>query len=135
MYNHDVKVEGGYFAEAQTVPQNTSAAGNGGSQEVSGTHGGIEIKAVVTTELALADTKVFSIKIQESSDDGDSDAFADKHTLYSVTASGATTVAVDTVLGLWVVPTDAERYLKAVLTSDDAAMTGAVSVYPRYLPR
>ena len=132
MYNHDIKDDAGYYAEAQAVPQNTSADGNGGSKQLSGTQGGIEIKAVVTTELALADTKVFSIAIHDSADNS---SFAAIQTLYTKTASGATTVAAGTVLGRFVLPSSARRYTKVVLTSTDAAMTGAVSVYGTYLPR
>jgi len=135
MYNFDIKDDAGYYCEAQAVPQNTSTAGAGGVKQLSGTHGGIEIVAVVTTALALADTKVFSIALQTSSDNAVADAFATKETLYTVTASGATAVAAGTVLARYVLPTDTERYTKIVLTSDDAAMTGAVSVYGRYLPR
>lgn len=136
MYDHDLKVYGGYLAKAQTVPQNDSADGNGGGQQISGTQGGIEVIAKVgATALGLADTKVFTIALQQSSDNGVADAYAALHTLYTVTASGATVVAAGTELGRFIIPTNAERYIKAVLTSDDAAMTGTVDIYPVYLPR
>jgi len=135
MYNHELKAGDCYYADTQTVPQNDSADGNGGAIKLSGTNAGIEIVAVVTTALALADTKVFSIVLQESSDNGVDDAFAAKETLYTVTASGATAVALNTELARFIIPTDTEMYTKVVITSDDAAMTGAVSVYGRYVAR
>jgi hypothetical protein len=135
MYNHELKAGDCYYAEAQTVPQNDSADGNGGALELSGTNAGIEIVAVVTTALAIADTKVFSIVLHESSDNAVADDYAAIQTLYTVTADGATAVVAGTELGRFLLPTDTEKYTKVVLTSDDATMTGAVSVYARYVGR
>lgn len=132
MYNHTLKVYGQYLAEAQALPQNASADGNGPVLDLDGTMGGIEIVAVVTAEISLADTKSLDIKLQDSED---GETFADLETLYSVTADGATTIDADTVLERYVLPSDAKAYIKAVLTTDDAAAAGSVSVYPTYLAR
>jgi len=136
MYNHTVKDYDGYLAKDQTVPQNDTADGNGGGLKLSGTMGGIEVVAVVgSVKLDLADTKVMTIKLQQSSDDGDADAYTDLHTLYTVTAAGATSVAIGTELGRFVIPSNAETYIKATITNDDIAATGKVEIYPHYLPR
>ena len=133
MYDHELKVYGQYLAEAQALPQNTSADGNGAELDLFGVQGGVEIVAKVNEELALADTKTASIKLQHKDVDG---AYEDLATIYSVTADGATTVDADTVLGRFVVPSSTKRGgLKAVLTTDDAAADGSVDIYPRMLAR
>jgi hypothetical protein len=132
MYKHTLKVYGQYLAEDQALPQNTSADGNGAVLNLAGTMGGVEVVAAVASAVTLADAKTLSIKLQDSADN---ETFADLATIYTVTADGATSIVAGTVLGRFVLPTDCEDYVKAVLTTDDAAAAGAVSVYPTYLPR
>lgn len=128
-----VKADNDYLAKDQTVPQNTSANGDGGSFEISATLGSIEVVAEVgSVALGLANTKVLTVKLQDSADNS---SFADLATLYTVTASGALTVPVNTELGRFIIPTTARRYVKAVITTDDAAATGKVNIFLNYLAR
>lgn len=124
-----------FLAKAQTLPQNTSADGNGGSFELSDTQASIEVFAVVNSVITLANTKVLTVKLQQSSDNGVADDFADLETLYTITSDGGDEIAAGTLLGRFVIPLTAERYIKAVLVSDDAALTGKVDVFAVYLPR
>lgn len=125
-----------FLAKAQTLPQNTSADGNGGSFQLSDTIASVEIVAVANTAIALADTENLTIKLQQSTDNGVADAFADLSTIFTLTAAGGNgAIAAGTELGRAIVPLDAERYIKAVLVSDDAALTGKVDVFAVYLPR
>jgi hypothetical protein len=138
MYNHDIKDDAGYYCEAQAIPQATTGedvAGNGGVMQLSQTMGGIELKGIVTTAITLSDAKKIEVKLWESSDNADSDAYAVKETLYTKTADGTESVAANTELFNYVLPSDTERYTKVTLTSTDDDITGAVSVYGRYLPR
>lgn len=132
MYKDLNRFAGDYLASEQTVPQNTTVNGDGGGIELNGTLGSIQIAAEVTTEIALANTQVFTITLQDSADNS---TFADIGTLYTITASGATTISVGTILGKFTLSEDVRQYVRCRLTSDDAAMTGAVSVYPNYLAR
>ena len=124
-----------FLAKAQALPQNTSADGNGGAFKHADTQGSIEVLAVVNEEITLADTKALTVKLQESSDNGVADAYADLHTLYTKTSSGGDTIAAGTLLGRVLIPLTAEKYIKAVLVSDDAALTGKVDVFAVYVPR
>lgn len=121
-----------FLAKAQTLPQNTSADGNGGSFQLSDTMASVEVIAAVNAEVTLADTKVLSVKLQDSADNS---SFADLETLYTLTSDGGDVLAAGTVLGRFIIPTTARRYVKAVLVSDDAALTGKVDVFAVYLPR
>ena len=130
--NQDLKVDGEQYFDAQTVPQNDTENSSSVKNQIGAQNSSIEVKVVVTTEIGLADTKVFTVKLQESSDDS---TFTDKETLYTKTASGAETIAVDTVLAQYTLPTDIKKYTRVVVTTDDAAATGAIDAYPRYIPR
>lgn len=133
MYKHELTVAGQHLAEEQTLPQNASADGNGGAFDFAGTNGAIEIVVKVgATAIGLADTKVLIVKLQHA--DGD-DAMADLATIYSKTASGATTLAAGTELARYVLPSTVKDRVKAVLTTTDAAATGKITVSPVYLAR
>ncbi len=132
-YNGEVKFADDYFATAQSVPQNTSANGNGGVFESLGqTQGSIEVVAKVNTQIGLAAVKVITVKLQHSDDNS---TFTDLQTLYTKTTVGAETIAAGTELARYIVPTSAKQYIKAVLTTDDAAATGKVDIYTVPLAR
>ena len=133
MYDHDIMANDGYYAKTQAIPKNTSTDGNGGSKQLSGTMGGIALEGEITTEISLTNEKVFSVVLHESANDS---SYTAKHTLYTVTAdSTAFTVPAGTVISEFVLPTDTKRYTKIILTTDDSAATGAVTVFSKYLPR
>lgn len=122
-----------FLALDQTIPSNSSADGNGGSFDLGNTQGALEVVAEVgSVALAITDTKVFTIKLQDSAD---SSSFADLATVYTITAaSGSGAKAAGTLLGKLIVPSTARRYVKAVLTTDNAD-TGKVNVFFTYIPR
>jgi len=132
MYNHILKADDSYLAKAQAVPQNATADGNGGAFDLSGAMGGVEIVAQINEDVGLADTKFFTVKLQHS-DDGSS--YSDLATLYTVTASGATTISAETILGRFLPANDCKPYIKAVLVTDDPAASGKVDVFVALLPR
>lgn len=123
-----------YLAKEQATPQNTSADGNGGSFEISGTEGAIEVVAEVGADaLDLSDTKVLTIKLQDSADNS---SFDDLATIYTITASsGSGAIAAETELARFVIPSDARRYIKAVITTDDADVGGKINIFQNYLAR
>ncbi len=132
MYNTILKVHGEYLAKEQALPQNTSADGNGVSRDLSGTLGGVEIVAEVAADITLADTKTLTVSLMDQPDGG---SFEELGKLAGVTASGVTTLTAGTILGRFVIPTDAGTMVKAVITTDDSAASGSLSVYPHYLAR
>ncbi len=134
--NGILKSDADFLAKDQTVPQNTSADGDGGSFDLGKTNGSLQVVVEVgSVDIEIADTKAISVKLQQSSDDGDSDAFADLQILYSLTSSGGDTLAAGTKLAEYTLPEDAERYIKAVVTTTDAAAVGKINVFLTYLPR
>lgn len=130
---HYVDINGQNFAKAQALPQNTSADGSGGGIELSGINGAIEALARVNTAVTIADTKALTIKLQHSADGS---SWTDLGTIYSLTAAGGNgSLAADTELGRFALPSTVRRYVKAVITTTDAAAAGKVDVIPVYLPR
>ncbi|NUB27733.1 hypothetical protein [Azospirillum brasilense] len=130
---HYVDIHGQNFAKAQTLPQNTSADGNGGGVELSGINGAVEAVARVNTAVTIADTKALTIKLQHSTDGS---SWVDLGTVYTLTAaSGNGSLAADTELGRFALPSTVRKFVKAVITTTDAAAAGKVDVIPVYLPR
>ena len=133
MYKHTLSVDGEYLAKDQALPQNASADGNGAVLDLRGSMGGVEIVARAASALSIADTKSLTITMQHKAEDG---AYADLGEVFGVTAAGgAWTAAEGEILGRFVPATDVEENLKVVLTTTDAAASGAVSVLPTYLAR
>lgn len=132
MYDHILKVHGEYLAKEQALPKNASADGNGEEQNYSGSLGSVEILAEAATDIALADTKTLAVSLEHADKGG---VFTDLGRVCSATASGATTIKAGTVLGRFIPPTDTKARTKAVITTDDASVAGAISVYPHYLAR
>lgn len=131
---HHVDIHGQNLAKAQTLPQNTSANGNGGAVFLGGILGAVEILARVHAAVTIADTKAITIKVQHS--DSEDSGFADLATVYTLTAAdGSGALAKDTELGRFALPSSVKDYVKAVITTTDAAAAGKVDVIPVYLPR
>lgn len=133
MYKHTLSVDGEYLAKEQSLPQNASADGNGAVLDLRGSLGGVEIVARAASALSIADTKSLAITLQHKAEGG---SFADLGEVFGVTAAGgAWTAEAGEILGRFVPATDLKEHLKVVLTTDDAAASGAVSVLPTYLAR
>lgn len=135
MYKRHLTAYGQYLAKEQALPQNTSADGNGDAQDFRGTLGGVELVAMVTEEITLADTKSLNIKFQDKDDDGSYGDLGAMPTLTVSSSAGTNVIAVGTILWRFIPPTDVKANTKAVITTDDAAAVGAVSIYPTYLAR
>jgi len=123
--------DSGYMAKEQAIPQNATADGNGVVQDFSGMQSKMEAVAVVASDIVLADTKTITVKLQES-DDGQT--YSDAGVVFTHTASGETTFSAGDILGRFTPSVDAKPYTKAVLYSDDPAVTGSVSVKVGILP-
>jgi hypothetical protein len=134
MYNNTVIPADEYLAEEQSIA--TTADGNGGSQEFSGTLGGIQIVAEVTSEITLTqvDSGEFTLALKHSDDD---DTFTSLATLYNQAADGSAdeTIEEGTILERFVLPSDTKRYVQATITNNAGTVEGKVSIYPEYLAR
>ncbi len=132
--NGILKSAADFLALDQALPQNTSADGNGGSFDLGNTQGSLEVVAEVgSLATDLTDAKVLSIKLHDSADNS---SFAELATVYTLTAgSGSGVKAAGTALGKLIVPSNARRYVKAVITTDDADVAGKLNVFFTYIPR
>ncbi|MBU1002376.1 MAG: hypothetical protein KKE73_07615 [Proteobacteria bacterium] len=132
MYNQILKVHGQYLAKDMALPQNASQAGNGESQDFSGTLGGVEVLALAAGDLTLADAKTLTVAL-EHADVGE--AWAPLGDVCAITVSGPLVIKAGTVLGRFIPPTDTKALSRAVISTDDATASGTLSVYPHYLAR
>ena len=121
-----------YMFNNITVPANTTTTGD--AQQVGGTQAELEIVAVVgDTDVVITDTKVFTVSLTGSAtSDG---SFTALETLYTVTASGETTLTAGTELGRYIVKPSDPMFAKAVAVSDDTGIVGTLEVYIRRVCR
>ncbi len=120
-----------FFATAQTMPQNTSVDGDEGTKYYeSGDMGSYAVFIVVTTDFLIADGKTFSVKLQHRNG---TDSFADLDTIFTYSASGADwePTAETVLLAGYILPLDTKEDIKAVITTDDVAATGAFDIFVR----
>lgn len=132
-HDHIQRAYGEYYASGQTVPANDQADGNVGALENSGAMGGIEVVAVAKTAIILSSAKQLQIAIYQRTSTSYSYTLLGTPVLY--TASPTKTWAAGDVIGRFVLPSDAQKYTKAVLATDDAAVSGTIDVFPSLLPR
>jgi hypothetical protein len=128
----DLKINKEQYFINEALPQNTSKNSQAISTGTKGALGSFCVKAVVEDEVALADTKTLSITLQDSAD---GENFADVVTLYEMTADGAETIEAGQVLCEYVMAPAIRRWTRVAVVTDDAAATGSISAYPRYMPR
>jgi hypothetical protein len=96
-------------------------------------NGFIRIVGIASATVALADTKALSFKVQDSAD-GTTWTGGLDITVYSRTASGATTIAKNQKQGgelfNYTLPPNCRRYVRVVATSTDTQQSGKLSVFP-----
>lgn len=122
----DLKSAPDYIFYDEAAPQNTSSASD--AWILGMTQDSIEIVGKIQDEITLADTKVISITMTSATTEAGS--YGDSVTLYTVTASGETTVAADTELFRYAIAKDVGPWIKITITTDDAAITGSFDVFP-----
>lgn len=121
-----------YLFENVTVPANTTTTG--GAHLVGGTQGELEIVAVVgASDIVITDTKVFTLSLTGSETEGGS--YTALTTIYTKTASGATTLTSGTELARYIVKPSDPLFAKAVAVTNDASVVGTVEVYIRRVCR
>ena len=121
-----------YLFNDATVTANATLTGD--ANLVGGAQAALEIVVNVgSTAIALADTKVLTISLTGS--DTETGTFTALQTLYTKTASGATTLAAGTELARYVVKPSDPLYIKAVAVNNDSTLTGKIEAYIRYIAR
>lgn len=130
--SEELKSAQDYLFNDATVTANATLTGS--AQLVGGAQAALEIVVNVgSVAIALADTKVLTISLTGS--DTETGSFTALQTLYTKTASGATTLASGTELARYVVKPSDPLYVKAVAVNNDSALTGKIEAYIRYIAR
>lgn len=130
--SEELKAYPDYIFNDTTVVANSTTTSN--EFMVGKTQAELELVVLVgDTAIALADTKVLSIKVTGTETSGGS--HADVATIYTETASGATTLAAGTELARYVVKPSDPLYAKVVATNNDATLTGKITSYIRRVCR
>jgi len=116
-----------YLATAVDIADATDPITTGvSSVDVENGKGVIEIVGKAKTELTIQNTKALTIKIYDSADDV---TFAEIHSgSRCYYKAGSATITAGTTLFRWVVPSDAEDFIKALITSD-ATNSGTIDIY------
>lgn len=130
--SEELKSAQDYLFNDTTVTANATLTGD--AHLVGGAQASLEIVVNVgSVAIALADTKVLTISLTGS--DTETGSFTALQTLYTKTASGATTLAAGTELARYVVKPSDPLYVKAVAVNNDSALTGKIEAYIRYIAR
>lgn len=126
----DLKVFGEQYHEATALAD--ASAGVAGTVIDTGTggqSGGICIKAVANGAIAIAALKKMTLTINEGEASDDLDA------KLSIEVAGEKAIADKALIFDYVLPPSIKRWTSVTVTCDDGDATGAVDIYPTYLPR
>jgi len=118
-----------YLASEQSIPS-SSTVGDEGSVLVGNTLGKLEVVVVAHSAVDIKNGSTFTVKLQESSDDADSDAYADIQggTFISVSGGSGTTYSAGEVIGRYTINNGDEKYIKCYLDGG-ASDTGTIDVF------
>lgn len=111
--------------DEQTVPQNDSVSSDGFN--LGKTQASLEVVVYADTDVVLADTTSLTVEYEYG------DSFAESVEVYTVTASGSTTLEGE--IARFVPPTSFPTVGRLTVTTTDAAATGAISAWPEYVAR
>ncbi len=133
MYDHQLRIYGEYLAQAQALPKNARAVGNGGGQRAGSLMGAAEAVMRAASPAALAAGKSVSLLFEDSDDN---ETFRQMPVSFKYTGGPSPTAwEKGCVVGRLPLPSDCRRYVRAVLETDDASASGSVDVNFDYLPR
>ena len=125
------RVYGQDLAVAQALPQNDTWTGT--PIKAGRIEGAIEIAIIANTALTLADGKTLTINLRHAGPDLN---FTDLDTAYQLTAAaGNGSIAADTELGRFALPSSSKFWVLATITTDDAAADGKLDLITCYTPR
>lgn len=127
----ELKSDPDYLFYGETQPNATTVTSDG--MLLGKTQDALEVVGVAKTDITVGATFTTSITVEESSDDGDTDAYETVDTVYTV--DGATTIPAGTELFRYVPNTKNEVYMRVAWESTDTGEVGTLDVYPVYVAR
>ncbi len=138
MYKHKLILEDQIFELDMDIPVNTSATA-ATAVRATGAPGLLAITVTANdTDVALADTKKFTISILTSATEGGSYAAPEYAPSLVRTFSAAYDPDEGEVIASLIIPHgyldgETDKWVKAVITTDDAAAAGDINVFCEYL--
>lgn len=108
-----------------TMPNNTSNTTT--AFPFGNTLHGLELVGTVDTAISLADTTTLTFAVLTS--DSSTGTFTVADTVYTTTASGATTIAAGTELFRYVADSEQETWYQVRVTTTDTQQSGTFTVY------
>ncbi len=127
----ELRAAGNYFFNGEKMPDATTATSD--VYLAGQTQGAIEIVGVVDTDIALADTTVLTVNLVTADNVAMSGAVT--KTLYTVTASGATTIDADTELLRYLINSEEGPYCRVDVVTDDTQESGTFSIFQTVVAR
>jgi len=124
-----------FLATAQTIPQNTNAAGDEGFKEISGTLGALDVVFSAKTDLALASSATATFHLEDSADGLTSIADIPGASVTFTQESDVDAIAAGTILARIPVPSTAKRYVRCNIATNDAAATGTIDAFVEFKGR
>lgn len=133
MYKHVLKFDDQMFQADLTLPANTSATCTN-AMRVGGTNGRLAICVVAKDDnIVLATTKNLTLSYTQCDTEGGSFAAPAPNQTLVKTASGSYEPNAGDVVMRMLLPLDVKKWVKAVLTTDDASAAGKVDVFLEYV--
>jgi len=133
MYKHTLRVNGEYLAKAQTLPASADAVGNGGSNKAGSTMGAVELVMAAAQDVTFpAGTRV-TLQIEGS--DNNADFTVLPVSFSKVTSGTVTTCRSGEEIARLPVPSNAPKYMRCRVGTDNSSVTGTVDVFCDFLPR
>lgn len=124
-----------FLATAQTIPQNTNAAGDEGFKEIAGTLGALDVVFSAKTAVTLASNTTFTAHLEDSADGVNSIADVPGASLTKSAGATGAIYAAGTILARIPVPSTAKRYVRCNIATNDAAATGTIDAFVEFKGR
>jgi hypothetical protein len=131
MYKHILMERGQIFEEGVSLPKSAPHACAIGLN-IGNKLGMLACAITAKTAVAIAAGKKVTVSFQHA--DSNTGTYSD-HSTHTVTLANALNVGPGGIVARVVLPPDARRWLKAVVSCDDTAATGSVNVFVEYLAR
>lgn len=141
MYKTKLIFESQLFQSGLTIPQDDTVVCTT-AHRMGGTFNRLAITVTAKTLVSIADTKVFTIALQEASTEAGVFAAPASNPKVEITMAGAGVYNAGEHIGSLIVPAfiaengqagALEKWIKAVIVTDDAACTGTLEVFIEYL--
>lgn len=138
MYKHKLIFADQVFELGMTLPVNTSATAST-AVRAAGAPGRLAITITAAdSSVSIADTEILTLSLLTSTTEGGSYAAPKHNPTITVTMDAAYTPEQDEVMASLLIPVgyldnETDKWIKAVVATDDAAAAGTINVFLEYM--